>query len=662
MRTGVLRRLHRDESGSVIIFVVGFLPVILAIGAFVIDGANLFEHRRHLQLQADAGALAAAQEFLHCFIDEDAANDAIEQQAIDYSGEVHNAQVGSIAAQTKVEQRINATSFTADSFSAGKPCDTGYVDVKLTEKDTPPFFPFVGSHDVRAKARVQVFKLRKSNKLLPIAVPDPDPKVARAFFVDESKPPTDPNYVLKTVPLTRHGSQGSLAIWDNSGADPGEDGLAVPVSVPITAEHVGVRIALGGATSTTCGAALVDCYDTLSTHGIVHLRGWTAAGTAAPKTPIARSISLTPGTCGDPYFSDPGTAGCGVGVIATVDFGASPVTLGATLTAHIGGTDVPLTYSAATGTWSSTAPLPVGYQAGPLDVTLSWTIAKNADGTNCKPNSECKGELGVVQRTFAANPDRSGPIALAQLSEGATGWPNSLQRCSAVLLACNHTLVVKIGIKGGLGLSDTDDPPVRLRVIGGSQNQSLDCDPAVSKLKDELAGGCKPAYTPWKATDDPCPDSPGTLWADPNPPAVWNCVATQTGNATNQVAEGLNTRILGEPKPTSCPANRQNKWPNYASGDPRIVFVMVTPFGAFSGSGNTTVPIMRFATFYITGWTGQGSGFDNPCLGHGDEVPTNPAEIVGRFIQYVDVPNDGGESDELCDFSAIDPCAAVLVE
>ena len=82
------------------------------------------------------------------------------------------------------------------------------------------------------------------------------------------------------------------------------------------------------------------------------------------------------------------------------------------------------------------------------------------------------------------------------------------------------------------------------------------------------------------------------------------------------------------------------------AGDPRIVFVIVTPFGAFGGSGSTTVPVVRFATFYITGWTGQGGGFDNPCLGNGDEMPTNPAEIVGRFINYVDTPNDGGQAGE----------------
>jgi hypothetical protein len=656
----VLGRLHRDERGAVVLFVVGFLPVALAIAAFVIDGANLFEHRRHLQMQADAGALAGAQEFIHCFLDKTAANNAIEAEAINYSGEVHNGQIGDPDAQTRVRTRINATGYDADSFSDGAPCDTGFVDVKLTEQDTPAFFAFIDSNNVKAHARVQVFKLRKSNKLLPIAVPDPDPKVARAFFVDESKLSTDPGYVLASVPLTRNGSSNGLALWDNASS---------PVAVPITAQNVGVRVALGGATSTTCGQTLVDCYDMQSTHGIVHIQGWSAAGVAAPKTPIVRSVWLGPGTCGtlatDPYFTDR-TTSCSAAVSAKVDFGANPTVLGATVTTKIGNTTIPLTFNAGTQTWTSAASIPVPAQAGPVDVPISWQIQNNADGTQCKPNGSCQGTFGIQQRAFSAHPDRSGPISLATVSEPAnpTGLTNTLERCSAVLTSCTHSLVVKIGVKGGLGLSDLDDPPVRLRVIGGSQNQSLDCDPTKPNLKTELATGCTPAYTPYVGPA-PCPSSASAL--PPNPPNVWECVAIQTGNATNQVADGLNTRILGTDKPTSCPPERRNHWPNYPFGDRRIVFVMVTPFGAFSSSGSTTVPVMRFATFYITGWMGQGGGNTNPCLSlppdqNPDEMPTNPAEIVGRFINYVDLPSDGGESEEECDFTSIEPCVAVLVE
>ena len=81
------------------------------------------------------------------------------------------------------------------------------------------------------------------------------------------------------------------------------------------------------------------------------------------------------------------------------------------------------------------------------------------------------------------------------------------------------------------------------------------------------------------------------------------------------------------------------------SGDPRIVQVFLTKFGAFSDSeGGGTVPVTGFATFYITGWTGQGQGFNNPCQGNGDDpVPNNDAGyIVGHFIKYVQTLNTGG--------------------
>jgi uncharacterized membrane protein len=154
----VLRRLHRDERGSVLLFVIGFLPVAFAAAAFTIDVGNGAEHRRHLQLQADAGALAAAQEFNGCFLDESAANSAIEATALSYAGADYNPQVGP-GAQARVDPRINSTSYTAASFSDGAPCDTGFVDVKLSEIDSPPLFAFLSNHTFRAHARVQVFKL-----------------------------------------------------------------------------------------------------------------------------------------------------------------------------------------------------------------------------------------------------------------------------------------------------------------------------------------------------------------------------------------------------------------------------------------------------------------------------------------------------------------------
>jgi hypothetical protein len=142
----------------------------------------------------------------------------------------------------------------------------------------------------------------------------------------------------------------------------------------------------------------------------------------------------------------------------------------------------------------------------------------------------------------------------------------------------------------------------------------------------------------------------------------------QTGQATNQVAQGLNLRILGSEKPSTCTS--PNNWALFdtedglPAGDPRVLQVFLTPFGSFSGSGSNTVPVTGFATFYVTGWTAQGGGFANPCQGNGDDpVPDNDAGvIVGHFIKYIFVLNEGGGSGELCDFNAFESCVAVLTE
>jgi hypothetical protein len=253
---------------------------------------------------------------------------------------------------------------------------------------------------------------------------------------------------------------------------------------------------------------------------------------------------------------------------------------------------------------------------------------------------------------------RSGPIQGVQVSESGVGGANSFQ------VGTTHTLTVQIGILGSLQYaSSVNDPIVSLRVVG-NQNQSLDCDPGYTNLKDELANGCRPQYT--KNSGFACPTQT-TLWASAQP---WPCVAIDTGHATNQVSEGMNLRVLGASKPNTCTQpNNWSQFPNLPIGDPRIVAVFLTPFGSFDGTGgNTTVPTTNFAFFYVTGWTGQGNGFNNPCQGNGDDpVPNNdPAVIVGHFIKYVQTINTGGGGPGFCDLSQgslnTGACVAVLTQ
>jgi Flp pilus assembly protein TadG len=645
-------RLRGEERGGALVMAVVWLPALVLIITFVVDVANWFEHKRHLQLQADAAALAAAQEVrVPCD------DDPIIQQARNYGGEQYNAQIGGTP-PAKVHMMINSATYfnqsspVDDTVNTSPPCTASMIDVKLTETDLPWLFgvnilPFINAH-----ARVSIMNVDTLNGALPVGVPDVNPKAARVTFINEST-----GGVLGTRELSREsGLVSNLAVWSNSGA---------PLPIKVDTDHIGVRVALSGGASTTCGDPLVECYDLGSSNGIVHVRGWSAAGNGSqPGPPLARDVKLFAGTCADAYFSSSSST-CTIGVRANVDFGsAGPTPVGAKVTAVVGGNSYPLTYDATSGFWQSDSVIPIAPGAGPVPVELRWAETTGSQGGNtCTTTggNKCKGTFGVVQRSFGASDSRSGPIKLAQVFENDLFGANSFESCSSVQTSCTHDLVVKIGVAGSLkDAQSVNDPVVSLRVVGGSQNQSLDCDPSISQFKDELATGCTPAYT--KTQGAPCPSSVSALWASPQP---WSCVALQTGTAVNQVPAGLNKRILGNEKPTSCSnPNHWSDFPNLSAGDPRIVHVFLTPYGSFSGNGSDTVPVSDFATFYVTGWTSQGSGFANPCQGNGDDpVPGNDAGyIVGHFIKYIDVLNDGGGGSQLCDLSSFGMCVAILTQ
>jgi hypothetical protein len=642
------------------VIVAGFLPIAVLLAAWVIELGNGAEHRRHLQLQADAGALAASQEFGDCGLHAEDANEAIVDKAIEYAS-VQNVLVGGAEAQGRVKTVINGTDYDAADNSAGLPCDTGFVDVKLTDQDSPPFFDFVGDTDWHAHARVQVFKVERLNGLMPMAVPVPDPQKGSAIFFNEAT-----GAVLATAELKRAKTEdeAGLAMWKTN----------APATVPISAPDVGVGIALSGGSSTTCGDPLVTCYSTTG-EGLVHIRGWSSTGTvnANPTTglhsaPIPRSVSLEPATpaCDDarfgPSFSPFGptcvAANRKVAISAVVDFGTDPSNVGAKLTPVVGGVPgAPLTFdSTAPYTARGVVSIPSG--GGPLHIDLNWEATKGkfpADSTKkkdeCPDNLLCKGTFSKVQRHFRN--DVNLPIELMEVTEAGAD-------VSSFQSGGTHSLDVKIGIGGTLGVADEDSDPVHLRISGQNQTQALACSDGNENLAGELSGGCDPWYQVNKGTA-----CPGTKNALTNSPQPWDCVVALTGNKMNQVANGLNERILGDDKPKKCPsagAFGHNNWPDYEPGDPRVILVFLTRFGAFGSTGSETVPVTGFATFYITGWNSSGGGFNNPCQGNGDDPAASSGEVVGHYIAHVNFPNDGNAGTNPCDLKEIRPCTPVLTE
>jgi hypothetical protein len=153
-------------------------------------------------------------------------------------------------------------------------------------------------------------------------------------------------------------------------------------------------------------------------------------------------------------------------------------------------------------------------------------------------------------------------------------------------------------------------------------------------------------------------------------------VPVETGNKTNDVGTALNFRLEGDPK-GQLGCIHPNNWPPAASappgwkpsdlpqGDPRRLQVFLTPYNTFQGSGSGTFPVVGFATFYVTGWTGNGQA-DDPCprgagAGQDTPIPGNDGGVLaGRFITYIARLQHGGKGVPGCNLTGLNTCIVVL--
>jgi Putative Flp pilus-assembly TadE/G-like len=699
--TAQLAAKLRDETGAIAITVLLLFPSLMLLGVLAVDIGNWYVHKRELQIQADAGALAAAGYYKYpC---DDAPISAV---ARNYAGLVSNRFDGS------AEDRIPSANLTfllnqpnfhdqsipADTGMTGSPCADAAVDVKMTESQTPFLFGKSFVPHINAQARVSIRRLQGLKGMLPVALPVPDPKRVRVTFISEV---TGETLGFKDL-CARPDPVNGLNVWDNAasntrgwnGTSSACDTTTAPTAKSLSFNdpapdptkgnkwnRVGVIVQMSGAADQIdCGQPLVSCYQSTSS-GLGFIHGWSdqpAVTDAANSAPRPRSVVLLPGTCGDAYFNTQ-TATCTIGVSAGVDFqprefgatgnvrrisaGGSQTVDAVSVSAIVGGTTYPLTWNSSAKRWTASN-VSIAPSSGVSTVQLSWeqrdnTVSMSGVNQTCttKNANPCKGTFAdVLQRTVSANSTVAGPVKLLQIGDLTnTSGVDDVQECSSTKTTCGDAFVVTVGIGGTLALSLPTDPPSVLRVAGGSQTQAIDCDPTLN-LKDEIGHGCGPAYG--RNTGQACPDHAATATQPAG--ATWFCVWTQTGQSPSQISAGMNARVLGDEKANVCTA--PNHWPDYQPDDPRIIPVFLVPFGTFSGSGNASYPVQDFAFFYITGWTGQGNGFNNPCQGNGDDpVPGNDAGlIVGHFIKHVDTLNVGGGGDEPCDLTTISGCVAVM--
>ena len=685
-----------NERGSVLVLTALWMPVVVVMASFVVNTGNWFEHRRHLQLQADAGAFAGGGLFSGCFGDAATASGQIDTEARKYAGDPtaasrFNDQVGGTN-QGAITVLINKKSYAVgglppDDTVESPACTAKMVDVKITEAGLPWFMGGKLVHAINARARVVLQQKGSSADSLPVGVPDNNPLAASAIFVDES----DANTVLATQDLTKGApttfNGETLTKW-----------TGFPTNISLAHPNISVVIALAGKAgwtpppgnlTTICNNVLVECYsvtqDATGTvtgvTGIDFIHGYATGGTGTAAAPIVRDVTLynpaVAGGCTDdsgPYFLL--HAACTVGVKAKIDFGTAAgvnPSLAPTLAqVKVPGWNCPnggpnpkgckMAYNTAgvnAGYWTTDGSN--GYPQMPQDgvghpIDLNW-------GTGSGGGS-ATGMFTSVQRSFSADIDTSGPVHFIRVDDAAP-FANSL----AFGLPA-HSLSVTIGVKPSLQANQDSPtaPAVSLKVVGGSATQAIDCDPSKPNLRDELATGCTPHYTINKGT--PCKASSYYVF----PQSVdWDCTRTQPGGQVGQVSDGMLCRTQGicYSGPSVCTnaihwvdSNGDGKITipqDISPSDPRIVSVFVTPFGAFSGSGANVVPITNFATFYVTGFSKNGGGQGDPCP-LADPVPSKTGGyVVGHFIKYVDTIGGGGSGDT-CDFSSFGTCVAVLTK
>jgi hypothetical protein len=697
-----------DERGAVLTIVAVALLVLVLAVALVLDIANWKVHKRHLQLQADASALAAAGSFslANC------SDTLLAAQAHKYAGPdasgalaLYNEQVGGTPA-AKMHILINSSGYFGDTGAGdysdpnGSPCAAKYIDIKATETDLPWFMGFGGIVSrINAHARVSVLKQGSSNGALPIAVPNPLPQSAAAIFINEGTGAI----LAPPLALTDLGPSGPLQLYGS-----GTSGLPL---VPVAA-NTGVVIALSGRTSMSltgtltdiCQQNLTDCYDAGAdppTHGLSFIRGYSASGNGTqPNPPILRSVELFPtGTCATAYFSD-GT--CTYDFVARIDagtalpkadqiYGANGVTLTSSTDPNCA------LVAGADQCWHQNLTLPAN--TGPQSITMTWEetsgclepsgCSKPSDFCKTGGGNKCKGVWPNVQRAFSAKDTRSGPIKVVDVCTFDVDTSCTQAHDQSYPAGDSHRFAVTIGIAGTLrNATSVTEPLVVLRVKSTS-GQSLDCDPVYTNLRVEIAKGCRPTYIPNTGTPDCSTINTATLWGTPQPPA-WSCVAVSTGRQPNDISAGLNERLYnGDASPRTCAAdgtNGHNNWLmfkpgdpagdgtyGFPTGDPRVLNAYLTTYGAFSHVNGTSgsVPVTGFGHFYVTGYTGQGGGFDNPCYpgppsnysgpNPDERVPNDDSGlIVGHFIFYLD--KIGGDGTEPCDPSSINACVIVMTK
>ena len=289
--------------------------MFVAFGIFVIDVGNWWVHKRHLQTQADAAALAGAREyrFPACSNQDDRRGGGrllgrrprrsrrelrgVRRHAAELQPPAGGERASAVGPTQGIHTQVNTPDpwdgqhptdrkndvkwVDDDPASTNdgdlkdmlpadrKPCSAMMLDVKLTETDIAGrfsplrFLDVLGFVDfIDARARVELRQQVAGTDMLPLAVEDLNPKRVHVWLYDE-----DTQELLGDAELEPRDPEDGLLIYDNSVA-----GGGTPMAVnldretingqDVTKQRIGVKVGFSGTTRSTAPSRGVSCYGT----------------------------------------------------------------------------------------------------------------------------------------------------------------------------------------------------------------------------------------------------------------------------------------------------------------------------------------------------------------------------------------------------------------
>lgn len=447
-----------------------------------------------------------------------------------------------------------------------------------------------------------------------------------------------------------------------------------------------------------------------------------------PKSePWFHEVVLSTGTGGcapDAYFArlpvtDPPTTSCSFSASVKVNwngYGTTPPA-GRICTISVGGTTTD-SAGCVSGVFNFSAS---DSALGRSDLTVTWDCTDQDPKFPGNPSKriQCPGAAGPtpikIRSQFLGNRANSSLVTLVRTSRNAQApggnpgapmdWYPAPQGSTeditiyptvgleSALYVGQHRTLRAPHCKNGTNSNNCD-----LDTSSPGDSQSIDCEPGGGTGGQGhdfglFANGCRPWYDSNTFKDTnwwPCPGSLSYNIANPaasTPPngtnTPWHCVVKAPGFSPNVISDGIAAAIgnCRDVKSNSC-----NKYdcvnPNYydptnadewslqgGKPSPRVIFIFVVPYGAYKNTGpQETIPLLTFAAFYVTGWSGQGGSGKNPCedsknLPDPDAIvdeDTKGGDIAGYFVGYT-MPDAPGDPHSVCVHDQLKPCTPVLV-